>query len=101
MTQETLAKRANLSKTTISNLEVGHQTKIALDTIAKLCRALDCTPSDLFEFQENKHEQMHAAQAAALEPYIGVLEYDKKFDSAELDKDLADITDKKKRRSSH
>lgn len=49
-------------------------------------------------FQKNKHKQIQAAQVAALEPYIGILEYDKEFDSAELDKDLADITDKKKRR---
>ena len=75
MTQATLAERAHLSKSTISNLESGNQTKIALDTIAKLCQALDCTPSDLFEFNENQQEKLLTLQQEALAPFIGSLEY--------------------------
>ncbi len=96
MTQGALARRANLSKTTISNLESGHQTKIALETIAKLCHALDCTPSDLFELEDSQQETLIQSQHAALGPFIGILEYDTQFEPKKLDLDLAKITDKKK-----
>lgn len=96
MTQQQLARRAKLSKTTISNLESGHQTKIELETIAKLCKALDCTPSELFEFAEN---QLLGSQKAALDPFVGSLEYDRSFHPEKLDSELARMTDTKKRRS--
>jgi DNA-binding Xre family transcriptional regulator len=97
MTQGALAQRANLSKTTISNLESGHQTKIALETIAKLCQALNCTPSDLFEFEGGEQEKLLTIQQQALEPFIGILEFDKPFDASKFESDLAKISEKKKR----
>lgn len=98
MTQSTLAEQAQLSKTTISNLESGSQTKIALDTIGKLCRALDCTPSDLFELNDQEQEKMLTHQKEALAPFIGSLEYTRPFDPAQLDADLAALTNTKKAR---
>ena len=98
MTQSMLAEQAHLSKTTISNLESGSQTKIALDTIAKLCKALDCTPSDLFEVNDERQENMLKHQKKALTPFIGALEYSKQFYPDKLDSDLANISDIKKRR---
>lgn len=97
MTQQQLAQRAKLSKTTISNLESGLQTKIELETIAKLCGALECTPSELFEVTENR---LFESQKAALKPFIGNLEYSKRFNLEKLDSQLADLIDIKKNRKS-
>lgn len=84
-----MARKARLSKTTISNLESGKQVKIELDTIGKLCEALDCTPNDLFEFDREGEESIVKKQKKALESFIGSLTYDKKFDPNDLDIDLA------------
>lgn len=94
MTQKQLAQRACLSKTTISNLESGRQTKIELETIAKLCHALDCTPEELFEFVQET--QSNISQKSALSKYIGTMEYDVPFDPEKLDTDLANILNIKK-----
>lgn len=91
LTQQQLARRADLSKTTISNLESGHQTKIELETIAKLCHALDCTPTDLFEIVENDQNNFLQSQKAALAPFLAASKYDKPFDHNKLDSDLAKI----------
>ncbi len=98
MTQEQLANSAQLSKTTISNLESGHQTKIELNTIAKLCGALDCVPAELFELVENKHNNLIQSQKAALTPFIANLNYNESFDHEKLDSDLAKIIDMTKQR---
>lgn len=98
MTQAVLAQRAKLSKTTISNLESGCQKKIALDTIAKLCRALDCSPADLIELKNNEEDKLLKRQKEALAPFIGSLRYRKSFDPAKLETDLAKIIHDKKKR---
>ncbi len=84
-----MARRARLSKTTISNLESGKQLKIELNTIGKLCGALDCTPNDLFEFEQGFEENIVTRQKKALEKFIGTVQYDKKFNPKDLDADLA------------
>lgn len=96
MTQAALAQKARLSKTTISNLESGTQTKIGLDTIAKLCQAFGCSPSELFEFIDNEDEKILKMQKKALAPFIGSLNYKKPFVAADLDRDLALITNARK-----
>lgn len=96
MTQKQLAHCAHLSKTTISNLESGKQTKIELTTIAKLCHALECHPDDLFEFIEQPNSHVIQSQKAALKKYIGCLDYDIPFDPQKLDEDLANIVNNKK-----
>jgi putative transcriptional regulator len=89
LTQMQMAQKAHLSKTTVSNLESGRQVKIELDTISKLCEALDCTPNDLFEFENEIEENVVKKQKKTLENYIGTLEYDKIFNPKDLDSDLA------------
>lgn len=97
MTQATLAQKAKLSKTTISNLESGQQTKIALDTIAKLCEAFNCSPAELFELQDNEDAKILESQREALQPFLGSLNYKKSLDPAKLDSDLAKIIESKKK----
>lgn len=89
LTQLQMAQKTNLSKTTISNLESGKQAKIELDTIGKLCEALECTPNDIFEFESTLEENLARKQKKALSHFLGTLEYDKVFNPKDLDKDLA------------
>lgn len=90
MTQQELANRSQLSKTTISNLESGSQMKIELETIAKLCSALDCMPAELFELIEHKQNNLLQFQTAALAQFLASLDYDKSFEHEKLDSDLAE-----------
>jgi putative transcriptional regulator len=89
LTQMEMAKRTRLSKTTISNLESGKQVKIELDTIGKLCDALECTPNDLFELEKTPEANIAKRQKKMLAAFVGSLKYDKQFDPIELDADLA------------
>lgn len=47
MTYERLAELAGLSRQTLESLASRPGYNSTLDTIAKLCRALDCQPGDL------------------------------------------------------
>lgn len=89
-TQSEVAKRSGLSKTTISNLESGRQKKIELETIARLCSTLDCTPNDLFDVSEKVDDEIKA-QKKALKKYAGCLRYNTQFNVDDLDKTLADL----------
>lgn len=47
MTQTKLAADVNLSRASITNIEIGNTTTTAKN-ILNLCNALQCTPNDLF-----------------------------------------------------
>lgn len=52
MTQASLIKSAGLSQPTISSL--AHDPRmVRLDSLAKLCKALDLQPGDLFQLVNN------------------------------------------------
>ena len=48
ITQEELVKRANVSRTTISDLESGKKTDVKMSTLISIANALSCKVSDLF-----------------------------------------------------
>ena len=50
MNRYELAAKTGLSYPGITNIYDGKTKRISLDTIEILCRALDCTPNDLFVF---------------------------------------------------
>ena len=52
MTYELLAKRTGLSRSTLESLASRHTYNTRLSTIAKVCRALGCTPGDILELTE-------------------------------------------------
>jgi DNA-binding Xre family transcriptional regulator len=52
MTYEMLAERTGLSRATIESMATRVGYNASLRTIAKLCRALDCSPSDLLELHQ-------------------------------------------------
>ena len=47
MTYKRLAQRTGLSRQTLESVASRPNYNSTLDTIARLCRALDCQPSDL------------------------------------------------------
>ena len=48
MTAYQLQKRANLSPSNAANLYHNNIVQISIETLGKLCEALDCEPNDLF-----------------------------------------------------
>lgn len=47
-----LQKKAHLSPTNARNLFNNEITLISIETLGKLCEALDCEPNDLFHIQK-------------------------------------------------
>jgi DNA-binding Xre family transcriptional regulator len=56
MTYELLAKRTGLSRATLESLASRDTYNTRLSTIAKVCRALRCTPGDILELTEAADE---------------------------------------------
>ena len=52
-TQYWLAKKTGISANNISKIYNGETVNIRLDTINKLCSALDCVPGDLFALEKD------------------------------------------------
>ena len=56
MTQKQLAEVTGIRPPTISALCTGAARHIPVDVMDKLCEALDCQPSDLWEYRKDKAE---------------------------------------------
>lgn len=50
MTQEELAKKADISRQTIASLENNMNFSTSTATIRKIAKALNCKPTDIFLF---------------------------------------------------
>ena len=55
--QEDLADAIGVSRQTISKLCTGKTTSISLDNLRKICKELNCTPNDLFGYNNNESDQ--------------------------------------------
>ena len=51
MRAKDLAQQIDMSETNLSLLRSGKVKGVRFDTIEKLCRALDCRPGDLLDFE--------------------------------------------------
>ena len=49
-----LSRRVGITMANISILKNGKARAVRVDTLDKLCRALDCQPGDLLEFRETR-----------------------------------------------
>lgn len=58
-TQYWLSKQTGISANNIGKIYNGETVNIRLDTINKLCHALDCTPGDLFTDGNEKSEPIN------------------------------------------
>ena len=45
-----LAKQCDISQNNMGKICNGETTSIRFDTLEKICKALDCTPNDIFMF---------------------------------------------------
>ncbi len=52
----TLAKKADVSDQTLNNLIKGNSKTLRLDTIGKVCKALNCTIDELIVIKYDKEE---------------------------------------------
>lgn len=55
-----LNKLSELTNITLSNLSIFKQGKIKavrLSTLEAICKALDCQPADIFEYQPGEHNK--------------------------------------------
>ena len=48
LSQEELAKEAGISRATLSKIETNDEAVITTETVGKLCKALECSPHDIF-----------------------------------------------------
>jgi transcriptional regulator with XRE-family HTH domain len=64
MKQETLARAAGLTRTSISNIELGRQ-KMLLDTFCLIARALDTSPTELLDEVLKKNTASNAGGDSA------------------------------------
>ncbi len=54
MTSRELAEKVGITEANLSILKTGKAKAIRLSTLESLCKALDCQPGDLLEFQSEK-----------------------------------------------
>ena len=56
MTSAELAERIGMTPANLSILKTGKARAVRVDTLNKLCAALQCQPGDLLEFREDAEE---------------------------------------------
>lgn len=52
-----LSEKLDITMANVSILKNGKAKAIKLDTLNRLCKALDCQPADLLEYQPDKCEE--------------------------------------------
>jgi len=52
ISSKTLAAQIGITEANLSLLKRGHVKGIRFETLAKICEALDCQPSDLLEYSK-------------------------------------------------
>ena len=55
MTLTELSEKVGITLTNLSILKTGKAKAVRVETLNKLCRALDCQPGDLLEFREDEN----------------------------------------------
>ena len=56
MSLSELADRVGLTLANLSILKNGKAKAVRLSTLDAICRALDCTPGDIFEYRSDNNE---------------------------------------------
>jgi len=54
MTLTELSEKVGITLANLSILKTGKAKAVRVETLNKLCRALDCQPGDLLEFREDE-----------------------------------------------
>ena len=53
MSLNELADRVGISNVNLSKIKNNHVTAVRFQTLAAICEALECTPGDLLEYQQD------------------------------------------------
>ena len=62
MTQKELAERTGIRPPTVSAICTGTVKHLPVDALDKICKVLDCQPSDLLEYVKEAQETPDTAQ---------------------------------------
>lgn len=65
MTSGELAEKVGISPSNLSILKTGKAKAVRLSTLDALCRALDCQPGDLLQYNPDASEQSPGKHAPA------------------------------------
>lgn len=57
ITRYALAKKANITYVTMGKIYDGNTSRISFDVLESLCKALHCTPNDIFESDDPELKQ--------------------------------------------
>lgn len=57
MTSKELAGRIGITEANLSILKTGKAKGIRFNTLANICRELDCQPGDLLEYDNEEYQQ--------------------------------------------
>ena len=57
MSVSELADRVGITVANMSILKTGKAKAVKVDTLCKICKALDCQPGDLLEYQKGESSQ--------------------------------------------
>jgi len=60
MSLNELAKRVNITLSNLSILKTGKARAVRFTTLDAICKALDCQPGDIFEYQSDMDKVEHA-----------------------------------------
>ena len=52
-----LSEKLGITMANVSILKNGKAKAVKIETLNKLCKALDCQPGDLFAYEEDKEEE--------------------------------------------
>ena len=89
ISQETLAKKAGLYPAYLGRLERGEKCP-TIDTLYKICRALDIHMSDVLTFDEDIYDRDHEAMAR-IEHVLDRMEQPQQIKLAEIVEHIAEI----------
>ncbi|MBQ7670625.1 MAG: helix-turn-helix transcriptional regulator [Clostridia bacterium] len=57
MSSRELSERIGITQANLSILKTGKANAVRFSTLNALCKALDCTPGDILEYQKDSNEE--------------------------------------------
>ena len=61
-----LSERVGITMANLSILKTGKAKAVRVETLNKLCHALDCQPGDLLEYRPDEDQRMRESKSLAL-----------------------------------
>ena len=68
MSLNSLAAKVGISNVNLSNIKTGKVAAIRFSTLNAICKALDCQPGDILEYQEVSQFQQEGVETLSITP---------------------------------